>query len=347
LYVQILFGFQLTGFLILAAMAMVVHALVNQKYVANVIVVLTSFAIDVARELGLRHNLVLYGGTPDWSYSEIAGFGGQVGPWLWFTLYWTGWALLFGIVTYLFWIRGKERGVRTRIALARRRLTHWPAAIGALAVAVIVGAGGFVFYNTNVRNHYDSDAQRERRSAEYERRYRKYAAVAQPVLAATKLQVDFYPSRGAATIRGTYRLENRSAVPIDAIQIATSSRVATRNVTFDRPSRPTLIDNNLGFRTYTLGRALQPGQAVRMDFEVDFEPHGFTNEGADPTVIANGSWIEHRGEQTGRPRQWLPAIGYEPGRELSGGSRALYGLPVRAELASLEDEAARQSQRSR
>ncbi|HEX6087764.1 MAG TPA: hypothetical protein VF266_24750, partial [Thermoanaerobaculia bacterium] len=40
LYVQTLFGFQLSGFLLFAALAMVIHVLINQKYVGNVVAIL-------------------------------------------------------------------------------------------------------------------------------------------------------------------------------------------------------------------------------------------------------------------------------------------------------------------
>ncbi|HYK04768.1 MAG TPA: ABC transporter permease [Thermoanaerobaculia bacterium] len=342
IYAKILFGFQLTGYLLFAALAMVIHVLVNQKYVGNVIGILAFFGMQMARELGIEHNLLLYGGAPEWTYSEMAGFGSTVGPWLWFTFYWSGWALLLALVTYLFWIRGEERGFRPRLAIARRRLTRGPAAIGAAALAISAGAGGFVFYNTNVLNRYYTVAEVEGRRAEYERRYGKYAHAPQPVLAATKLQVDFYPERGAATIRGIYRLDNRSSAAIDTIHVAPHLGVVTDGISFDRPSRLTLADDNLGHRIYTLGKPVQPGESVRMNFEVRYERRGFRNSGYDPTVMGNGSWIEHRGEQTQTPRQWLPAIGYQTGRELSyAAGRREHGLRARPEVPLVTDAAAR------
>jgi ABC-2 type transport system permease protein len=342
IYAKILFGFQLTGYLLFAALAMVIHVLVNQKYVANVLAILAFFGMQLARELGIEHNLLLYGGAPEWSYSEMGGFGLSVVPWLWFTFYWSGWALLFALVTYLFWIRGEECGIRPRLAIARRRLTRWPAAIGMVALAIIAGAGGFVFYNTNVLNRYYTVAEVEGRRAEYERRYGRYATVPQPVLAATKLQVDFYPERGAATIRGTYRLDNRSSAAIDTIHVAPHFGVVTNGVSFDRPSRLTLADDNLGHRIYTLGTPVQPGESVQMNFQLRYERRGFRNSGYDPSVMRNGSWIEHRGEQTQAQRQWLPAVGYQTGRELNyAAARREHGLRERPAVPLLTDVAAR------
>ena len=348
LYLQILFGFQLTGYLLFAALAMAIHVVVNQKYVGNVLAVLAYVGMQMARELGVEHNLLLYGGAPEPAYSEMSGFGGQVGPWLWFTFYWAGWALLWGLVAYLFWTRGEEHGLRWRLALARRRLTRWPAAVAVAAVAIIAGAGGFVFYNTNVLNRYRTDEDVERRRAEYEQRYGRYASLAQPTLAATKLHVDFYPERRAATIRGTYRLENRTGVPIDAIHVVANSDVETKGIAFDRPSRLTLADDDLGYRVYALGKPVQPGQSVRMNFQVVFAPRGFRNDGWNGSVTANGSWFQHRADQNHGERQWLPFVGYQPNRELrNAAARRRHGLPSRPPFTPLHDLAARRDQRGR
>jgi ABC-2 type transport system permease protein len=347
-YLQMLFGFQFTGYLLFAVLAMLIHVLVNQKYVGNVLAVLAYIGIQMARELGVEHNLLLYGNAPEPQYSQMGGFGAQVGPWLWFTLYWAGWALLLGVVAYLFWMRGEEHGLRWRLALARRRLTRWPAVITFAAVAIIAGAGAFVFYNTNVLNHYRTEDELEQRSVEYERRFGKYAQLAQPMLAATNLHVDFYPHRKAATIRGAYRLENRSNVPIDTIHVVVHSGVETNGVSFDRASRLTLADDSFGYRIYALEKPLQPGQSVRMNFTVVFAPRGFSNDGWNPSVMANGSWFQHRADQGHSERQWLPFVGYQRNRELNNeATRRLYGLRARPAVAPLEDLAARRIQLGR
>ncbi|HYC89217.1 MAG TPA: ABC transporter permease [Thermoanaerobaculia bacterium] len=348
LYVKTLFGFQLIGFLLFAALAMVIHVLVNQKYVANVLAILAYVALQMARELGVEHNLLLYGGAPEWTYSQMNGFGPQLTAWGWFTFYWSGWALLFGVVTYLFWMRGEERGLRTRLAFARRRLTRGPAAAGALALAIIAGAGGFVFYNTNVLNRYSTDAEQEEWRAEYERRYGRYASLPQPLLAATKLRVDFQPQRGSAEIRGSYRLENRSNTAIDTIHLVTSPSVETSGVTFDRPSRVTLHDQDFAYRIYSLGKPIQPGESVHVNFAVRHAPRGFTNRGRSDAVVGNGSWIQHRAEQAHGARQWLPFVGYQTSRELSNpGARRKLGLRERKDIPPLEDVAARSDPRGR
>ena len=100
--------------------------------------------------LGIEHHLLIYGSGPRWTYSVISGFGSSLGPWLWFKLYWAAWAVLLAVAARLLWPRGAERGLRSRLHLARQRFTRPTAAVAATAVTLIVSAGGFILYNTDV-----------------------------------------------------------------------------------------------------------------------------------------------------------------------------------------------------
>ena len=204
----------------------------------------------------------------------------------------------------------------------------------AAAVALILSAGGFIFYNTNVLHAYVTDADRMKRGAEYERRYGQYFGLPQPRLTATTLRVEIYPERQQAKVNGTYRLVNDSGVAIEAIHLATSPEVRTIAVSFDRPIARAVEDEELDYRIYTLEQPLPPGELLQLAFEVDYEAHGFTNGGAGASVVANGSSFTNG--------NWLPAIGYQPGRELrAAGVRKQYGLAPPRPFPSLDDPKAR------
>ncbi|WP_435316604.1 hypothetical protein, partial [Klebsiella pneumoniae] len=79
-------------------------------------------------------------------------FGPFLRPFVWFKLYWAAWALLLGVVAALFWMRGRESGVRSRLARARARLRGPIARTAGVAIVLAVTLGGFVFYNTSVLN---------------------------------------------------------------------------------------------------------------------------------------------------------------------------------------------------
>jgi hypothetical protein len=279
--------------------------------------------------LGVGHNLLVYGSDPGWTYSDMRGFEPFIGPWLWFKLYWAAWALLLAVTATLLWERGRDADLGSRLALVRRRFTPRAAGLAAAAVALILTLGGFIFYNTNVLNRYLTVSDVLASRAEYERRYGQYKGIRQPELTGTNLNVEIYPGRREAEIRGTFHLVNTSPDAIDSLHFATKPAVNTTAVRFDRPARNVLSDDELSYRIYALETALRPGESLELDFEVHFKPRGFPNRGMDASVVANGTYFTNDA--------WLPAIGYQADRELrSAGDRRRYGLAARPETPMLD-----------
>ncbi len=327
-YARILFGLQFPEYLLLAVLALVIQALVNQKHVGMLVSFVAFFLLIFAPFLRFEHNLLVYGASPQWAYTDMSGFASSLAPWLWFKAYWLSWALLLTAVSALFWVRGRESGFRARVSIARRRLTRATIGVAAFAVALIVTLGGFIFYNTNVLNTYRTSAEVIERSAEYERRYGRYEGIPQPERADTKLQIEIYPRRGEATIRGTYRLVNRNAVAIDSVHLETASGVET-SVRFDRTVTRVVADEDLRHFIYALAEPLGPGDSLTLSFSVKFAPSGFRNAGASRAVIRNGSYFTGNG---------LPVIGYQPSRELtSRDDRSEHGLPRQVTYPAPED----------
>jgi ABC-type transport system involved in multi-copper enzyme maturation permease subunit len=337
LYLTVLLGLQLPEYLLFAVLAVAVHVLADQKYVGHLVSVMAYvFVAVLAGMLGIEHNLLVYGAAPRWAYTEMRGFGATLGPWRWFTLYWGAWALLLATAARLLWTRGRAGGFRARLALARRRLTGPTAWVAGAAAALVLALGGFVFYNTNVLNRYVDASDVAERRAEYERRYGRYASIAQPQLTAARLRVDIHPARRAVDVRGTYRLVNGTAQPIDSIHVATAvGSVETRAVTFDRAATLATDDARHGYRIYALARPLAPGDTLRLDFAVHVAPRGFGNHGVDPSLAAAGGAFTNA--------SWFPFVGYQRHRELvTARERREHGLPARPVIASLYDAEARE-----
>lgn len=338
LYLRILFGLKLADYLLLGALAMLVHVIVDNKYLGHVVVVICHvFTLFTAR-FGLHHNLLVYGRDPGWTYSDISEFGPFLGPVLWFKLYWGGWALLFAVIAGLMWIRGRDRGVATRLRLARQRFGRRAAVATALAAAIVIGAGGFIFYNTNVLTGYRTPFEAAGPSAEYERRYGKFANAPQPAVTATKLHVEIYPQLRVVDVRGTYTLVNKTAAPIRTIHLFLNPEVETRAVSFDRESRVVIADDTLGHRVVDLARALERGHSLQMTFDVRFVPRGFPNSGPNTSVVRNGTYFDHDGGGPVNHRRWLPLVGYQLSRGLSlAHLRREHGLPSRPLEPSVRD----------
>ncbi|HSK18887.1 MAG TPA: hypothetical protein VK912_07090, partial [Longimicrobiales bacterium] len=328
LYIQVLFGLQLPEYLLFAVLAILIHVVVNHKHVGLLVALLAYFLTIFAPRLGIEHSLLVYTAGPEWSYTDIRGFGSSIGPWLWFKLYWAAWALLLAVAARLLWVRGRESAFLMRLLIARRRFTRATSRAFALAVGLVLVLGGFIFYNTNVLNEYRTTDELTERAAEYERRYGRYERIPQPRREATQLHIEIYPDRGAATIRGSYLLVNRDALPIDSVHLETLHGAETR-IAFDRPATAVLEDRTLDHSIYALREPLQPGESMMLEFEIDVEPRGFRHGGAGTPIVPNGTHF------TGRA---LPVIGYQPGRELmSAVDRREHGLPRQVTLPTPDD----------
>jgi ABC-2 type transport system permease protein len=330
LFLKVLLGLQLPEYLLFALLALVIHTVVNQKYIGHLVVILVYSFMVFSFALGIDHNLLVYAGGPKWSYNDMRGFGGSIGPWLWFKLYWAAWALLLAVVARLLWVRGKDHHFGVRLQVARLRFTRATALVGAVAIGLILGVGGYVFYNTNVLHDYHSAENGKKRSAVYEQRYARYQNAPQPHLTGTRLHVEIYPKEAKVDIRGTYQLVNNSTVAIDSIHLSTMEGVETRHITFNQPATPVVVDKELDYRVYKLATPLRPGDSLQLAFAVHVARRGFTNRGGGSAVVANGTYFTNE--------DWLPVLGYQSSRELDKPSeRRAHGLPARTMVPTLED----------
>jgi ABC-type transport system involved in multi-copper enzyme maturation permease subunit len=321
-YLELLFGVKLVDYILLATLAMAVHVIVNNKYLGHLVVVLY-FAFTVAAgSVGVRHAMLVYGSDPGWTWSDLNGLAPFLQGWMWFKLYWAAWALMLAVLSSLFWVRGREHGFARRWALAGQRF-HGPVLrAAAVAVTLIITLGGFVFYNTNVLNTYRTPESVAAERAEYEKRYKRFAGVPQPLLASVKLRVELYPADRAAELNGTFQYVNRTGQNIDSLHVLPSFDVATTELRFDRDARLVINDSTLHYRIYALERALAPGDSIAMTFALAYRPRGFLNAGAPTDVTPNGAYIEGG---------WFPTLGYKSGREVTDDkARQKLGLPVRA-----------------
>lgn len=334
LYLKILFGMSLIHWALIAALAMVVHVIVNQKYLGHVVVMAAYAFTMVPQMFRIHHHLLIYGSDPGWIYSDMNGFGPYLTSFVSFKLYWAAWALLLGVLANLLWVRGREPGLRRRLRGARARFVGGVAGAAGVAALLIAVLGGFVFYNTNVLNDYRSPDEAGAPQAEYERRYKRFEAAPQPTIESARLSVELHPERPAVEVRGTYRMVNRTGVAIDSVHVMfVNPEMRADSIAFDRSASPVLVDDERHFRIYALERPLEPGDAIALTFEVSFRPRGFRNNQLQNDVVRNGTVVN---------RSWLPVIGYQPVFELPDDEvRRRFGLEPKTAPAPDDDGARR------
>ncbi|MDB5906573.1 MAG: hypothetical protein JWP34_687, partial [Massilia sp.] len=330
LYFQTLFLIKLPQYALLAVLAIALQVLINQKYLAYFAMILYYGATLSFGSFGLDHPMLLYGTTPDFIYSAMNGWGHFLARERWFELYWAGFALMLMVLSLVFWPRGCNVEMGSRIQLARRNLSLPVLATFALGLAIFAGSGAVLYYNLHIANDYRTAFQKDQSSAEYEKRYKQYAAMPQPKITDVNLQVDIVPEQRSLRVRGAYQLENRSAAPIRQVFVQ-QRRDSELKLKFSPGAQVVLADQARGFYVYRLATPLAPGARMALEFEVADAPNGILGLGMDTPVMANGTFFN---------QDALPHIGYQPRAELSDDrDRKRHGLAPRAPMLARDDAA--------
>jgi ABC-type transport system involved in multi-copper enzyme maturation permease subunit len=335
LYFKGLFLTDAPVYLFLAMLCLFLQVVCNQKYVAWLLTVLVFVGGQVLPALRLEHHLYRFGTAPGSVYSDMNGYGHLAAPMAWFYLYW-GFVCAFLIATaHLFWVRGTETSRALRWREARRRLTTPAAAALGLALAGVVATGGFIFYNTNILNHYRPSKTGFDMQAEFEKKYKPYEKQRLPRIVDVKADVDIYPERRAADVRGRYVLRNKTGEPIDTLHLYLNPDVTIRRLEIPGGSLE-MEDKDLGYRIWRLATPLAGGADMTVSFDLGVENRGFVNEGLRSELVANGTFFNNF--------DYFPHVGYTRTRELEDpNERRRRGLPPVQRFPKIDDQGARMS----
>lgn len=334
-YLFELFALQLPGFLLIAVLALFVHTLVNQKYIGHFAVLLAFLAIVWMPQLGFEDRLYRYGSVPGIVYSDLNGYGHFLPAVFWFRLYWGAFAVLLALAAYALCVRGRDGGWRARARTAAARMTRPAWSIAGAAVAVFAGTGAWIAYNTHVVNEYRSRYEGERLQAEYERRYKAHSGAPQPKVTAVDVRADLFPYEQRARIAGTLTLANRGDAPIRDLYVHWPRAARVARMEFAAPARLVESVPPLRWHHYALDAPLAPGATTQLAFDLEYGARGFRNDGADPSVLANGTFLN---AGLSPETSLIPSFGYDPSAELaSDNDRRKHGLAPRPRMPDLDD----------
>ncbi|HXH40064.1 MAG TPA: ABC transporter permease subunit, partial [Thermoanaerobaculia bacterium] len=304
----------------------------NNRYVGFLIALFYIISQSVMQALHYEHRLYAVFDPPPMTYSDMNGYGHFTRPFEWFSLYWTIFAAILLIVGHLFWVRGTETALSIRTRVARGRFGKPVLATLALLVLAFVSTGCYIFYNTNILNHYTTENQRDKQAAETEKLYKKYDRIAQPRITDVQADVDIYPDKRWVDVRGTYTLVNKTAQPIRDLHVVMSPDVP---LSVQIPGT-TLAQNDPthGYFIYRLAQPLAPGATLPMSFQTHVHNQGFENTSRDNTIVANGTFVNNFAI--------FPHLGYVTRLELQEAhKRRKYGLAPVVRMAKIDDPKAR------
>lgn len=317
LYAKSALGLLGTRLALIAGLAFLMQIFFNHK-LAGLIGIAVWFVLNLLPAMGLERLLYRFASTPPYAYSDMNGYGHFAAPLFWTTLYWILFVALLFAVGHLFWVRGTETGLRQRLRIARGRLAR-PVVMAIVALAAgVTATGGYIYYNTDVLNTYQSTAELEASAAETEKKYKKYQYTPQPKIVKVKAKVDIHPERRAVFIDGSYLIVNKTGVPIRDVLVNWTWRKLTSYEMSIPNAKISFDDPGLGYRMYRLAEPLQPGASLTIGFRTAYESKGFVNGRSNTNVVANGTFLNNR--------DYFPHLGYNSRDELEE-ERTKYGLP--------------------
>ncbi|MBL7883992.1 MAG: ABC transporter permease [Bacteroidia bacterium] len=334
-YIKELYGFKLIGLSLICALAIAVQVIINNKYVGYFVATLILIILPIVFNLlEWSNQLIQFNSSgPRLPYSDMNGYGHILFSFLIYKTYWIGFAGLLLVLSNLLWVRGKEKGFKARLKIAKTLFNGKAKLALSLFVFIFILAGGFIFYNTNILNKNVSSKKMEEMQAEFEKKYKRYSKTQQPRIVSANWNVDIFPKERGAVLNGFYILKNKSTKDVDSVILNMLPDVTIVGFNFEKKASLVLEDKVNGFYIYKLDQALKSGDSLKLDIALEYYPKGFKNSDAGTAIVYNGTFFNS---------SFLPSLGYSEQAELSeDAARKKYGLGKKERMANVNDSIAR------
>ena len=292
--------------LVFALAALFLQTILPNKFIGHGVVVGIFLMNAVLSAHGWENTLYLFDNVPDYTYSDMNGYGHFVPALLWSMTYWLSVTAVLGVISIGLTLRGAEEGWSARLKQFSQRAPRLVPA-GVLFLILAIASGGWYFYNTHVLNEFLSAPARRHLQAQYERDFKKYEHLPQPKVLSVDANVDIFPERRAFSGTGHYVLQNKTPNPIKQVHIM-DSQESVSNLRFDRPFHKLSSSPHDLYSIYELEQPLAPGEKMNMDFTVAYATHGFKDGGERPELAFSGTFFD---------ASYFPSIGYSTGSELT------------------------------
>ncbi len=322
-------------FLLTCVLASFLQVVAGKKLIGFLLMILYLISKGLMPGLGLEHNLYRFGNAPRAPYSDMNGYGHFAQPMFWFYLYWALAAAILATLAALLWVRGTDLSIRARLHIAKQRFRGPIRGVLTALVLSFIAVGGWIFYNTNVLNDYNTRDEREAIRAGYEKELRQYKDVALPRIVGVQVDVDIFPVERRVEARGLFRLVNRNDEPLQDIHLSIPRRSRVHSLDLP-PHTETARHDEYGYTIYRLNEPLAPGEEAELRFDLTVENPGFVNSDSDTSIVHNGTFFNNK--------QYFPSFGYNERAQLVDRNvRRKYDLPLVHRMAKVDDLFARRN----
>ncbi|MES2419020.1 MAG: M1 family aminopeptidase [Bacteroidota bacterium] len=295
-----------------------VQNLAANKYLGMMLSMVVVFVLLFASRLGITHYLLRFAAVPDLQFSYFNGFGHYSRAFNWYMVYWSGFAVIISVLTIGMWQDGIKKTFLVRLK-ALPGIVYRSRFIVLIAVVVWVLSGAFIYKQTNKIGKYKNKTTALAWQVNYEKKYKPFAKLPQPIIKAIKTEVDLFPSEGKYQVKGSYQVKNESGQPISRIWISLNQAVNDFNIAIPQAKKHE-IDEAYNQQFIDLKTPLLPGKMLTMYFSFTVIRTGFVPFDSENSLVSNGTYIEME--------KFVPHFGYNEGLEIEDNQlRKKEGLP--------------------
>lgn len=312
-------------FLFLILFSLFIHNFFKNYFIGFIVCLILFFAIPLLTKIGIEQAIFKPGEGASFRYSDMNGYA-DIRHFIYYRIYWILFGLgLFGL-TLLFWRRGIVSNLKEKISLFFKRSK--PALIipMLLAFAAFIGLGYAIYVENNVKQPRYSVLERELQLVDYEKKYKKYEDRAIPRLTDVYVLLDLDPKNRSFKAEASFTYLNKTTEPIDTI-FMNKSDANLIEIIFEQDAKLFLRDSVLAVDIYTLAKPLNPGDTLRIDYNLKNKENGFLFDRSP--VMENGTFLNN---------MMFPTLSYSNAAELSDNRvRKKYGLPDKNRMEDPRD----------
>ncbi|MEW6990797.1 ABC transporter permease/M1 family aminopeptidase [Colwelliaceae bacterium 6441] len=312
-----------------AVLAFFFQVISPNKFVGMMLFVLYIILSIVLSSLGFSHNMFNFSGSPTVFYSDINTYGHFLESHHWYMLYWGGLTLILAVVTYALWHRGPAQSLKVRLNKLGYYLGNSGKAALAIGLAIFVGAGSYIHYNTRVLNQYVVQDDFRDIQAEYEKAYVQYQHDNLPTITQTHAKVDIYPKERRIDALAEITVTNTSPAAITKFLVNKPQYTEKWDVIIEGGEIASFDEK---YRTgwFEFSTPLQPGESRKGQLVAHRVHHGFSDGNNDFELVENGTFINNY--------SLFPNFGYQQGGQLQDRhERRKRDLPPLKRANKLED----------
>lgn len=315
-YLHEIYGLRFINYAVWALLALFVQTILRNPYVGLFVLLVVSIGIGFLDLAGIENDLFKYNEGPGFAYSDMNGYGSSFNRYMAYKVYWLLFGLVLLIIASLFWVRGIPNSFKERLSIAIGRFKGFTIAGFVLFFVGFIFIGSTLYNEENAHGERVSSKEREKRSVEWEKTYKKYENYKQPRIVAVNVNVNIFPKERDFNADGAYVMINKTNEPIDSLFLNYNDYPST--FVFDQETDLVSKDSIFNFDIYKLKKSLQPGDTLGLKFTVKNDPN--TALTINSPVLNNGTFINNF--------QLFPSFGYNGFGELTDDkTRKKYGLP--------------------